>query len=247
MIHGVIALRDAYRDERVAARYIENRFREPLGALLHARQARVLRAIVHEARPREVLEVAPGPARLTVEVARVLDRPGTVIDASPAMLAEARRRLDAAGATWRSVAGDAFALPVHGPFDLVYSFRLIRHFERPERLRLYREMARVLRPGGLFVFDAVNADVSGPIRAAAAPGEYEHFDALLRLPELETELGEAGFGIASLTGVQHHYRTLSRAQILIAPRSRPLARAVMEVVDRLGGAPLEWIVTCRRA
>jgi ubiquinone/menaquinone biosynthesis C-methylase UbiE len=247
VIEGVTALRDAYRDENVAARYIENRFREPLGALLHARQARALRDIVRQARPRQVLEVAPGPARLTLEVARVLDRPGTVIDASPAMLAQARRRLDRAGAAWHCVAGDAFALPVDGPFDLVYSFRLIRHFERPDRQRLYGEIARVLRPGGLFVFDAVNAEVSEPIRAAAAPGEYEHFDALLRLPELNEELREMGFAIASLTGVQYNYTTLARAQVLIAPRSRPLARAVMEVVDRVGGAPLEWIVTCRRA
>lgn len=248
MIEGVIALREAYRDEDVAARYIENRFREPLGAMLHARQVRALRAIVRAARPREVLEVAPGPARLTLEVARVLDRPGTIVDASPAMLAHARRRLDRAGAAaWRCVAGDAFALPVDGPFDLVYSFRLIRHFERPDRLRLYREIARVLRPGGLFVFDAVNAEVSEPLRAAANPGEYEHFDALMRLPELNAELREMGFAIASLTGVQRNYTTLARAQVLIAPRSRPLARAVMEVVDRFGGAPLEWIVTCRRA
>jgi hypothetical protein len=114
-------------------------------------------------------------------------------------------------------------------------------------MRLYREIGRVLGPSGLFVFDAVNAEVSEPIRAAAAPGEYEHFDALVRLPELSAELRESGFVISSLTGVQHNYPTLARAQVLIAPRSRPIARAVMEVVDRLGGLPLEWIVTCRRA
>jgi SAM-dependent methyltransferase len=168
------------------------------------------------------------------------------MDASRAMLGQARRRLEAAGLSWRCVNGDAFALPFGSDFDLVYSFRLVRHFERRDRLRLYRQIARVLRPNGRFVFDAVNADVSAPLREAAAPGEYEHYDALLTPAELEDELAEAGLALRSLEGVQHRYGALSRAQVLIAPRSRPLARAAMEVIDRLGGAPLEWIVTCSR-
>jgi hypothetical protein len=36
-------------------------------------------------------------------------------------------------------------------------------------------------------------------------------------------------------------------QVYVAPRSRALARGAMELLDRLGGPPLEWIVTCRRA
>lgn len=246
MIEGIAALREAYRDDQVAARYIENRFREPLGAMLHARQAQALCRLVRDVRPRDVLEIAPGPARLTVDVGRVLRRPGTAVDASAAMLAQARQRLRTAGVAWRCVNGDAFSLPFGCEFDLAYSFRLVRHFERPERVRLYREIARVLRPRGLFVFDAVNADVSAPLRGAAAPGEYEHYDALLTQPELEAELRDSGLHVQSLEGVQRRYRALSRAQVLIAPRSRPLARAAMEIIDRLGGPPLEWIVTCRR-
>jgi len=247
VIEGISALREAYRDDGVAARYIENRFREPLGALLHARQADALRRIIRQVRPRDVLEVAPGPARLTVDVGRALGRPGTAVDASAAMLAQARRRLDASGLAWRCVNGDAFSLPFGSEFDLVYSFRLVRHFERGERVRLYREIGRVLRPGGLFIFDAVNAEVSAPLRGSAAAGEYEHYDALLTPAELDAELSDAGLRVRSLEGVQRRYRALSRAQILIAPRSRPLARAAMEIIDRLGGPPLEWIVTCVRA
>ena len=66
----------------------------------------------------------------------------------------------------RLVQADAFQLPFKTPFDLVYSFRLIRHFERPDRLRLYRQIAAVLRPGGRLVFDAVNE-----LRVGAVPRE----------------------------------------------------------------------------
>ncbi|HXG11715.1 MAG TPA: class I SAM-dependent methyltransferase, partial [Gemmataceae bacterium] len=41
-------------------------------------------------------------------------------------------------------------------FDLVYTFRFVRHFRRSDRERLYVQVRRVLKPGGYFVLDAVN-------------------------------------------------------------------------------------------
>jgi hypothetical protein len=112
---------------------------------------------------------------------------------------------------------------------------------------LYRQIGGILRPGGWLLFDAVNAEVSGPLRARAAPGEYRHYDALLSEDAVREELQEGGFNLVTLEGVQHHIRALNACQVYLAPRSRVLARALMEVLDRLGGKPLEWIVVCRRA
>jgi SAM-dependent methyltransferase len=246
MIQGVTEIRDAYRNENVAANYVDRRFREPLGALLHRRQADALKQVIRSQQPERVLEIAPGPARLTVEIAPLLGRRLCVMDASPQMLAEAERRLNEMGHPVETIAGDAFALPMQGPFDLVYSFRLIRHFERQDRLRLYRQIASRLRRDGLLVFDAVNEIASAPLRARAKPGQFMHYDALLSPDGLTAELGEAGFELVSLTGVQHRYPLLYRTQVLVAPRSRVLARAVMEVIDRCKGEPLEWVVVCRR-
>jgi SAM-dependent methyltransferase len=236
MLRGVSEIREAYRDEGVAATYIEQRFHQPLGALLHARQASALKRLVRLRGLTSLLEVAPGPARLTVELAAHPDTHGIVVDASFQMLAEARRRLvSIAGARWRCLQGDAFALPVQGIFDLAYTFRLIRHFEAADRARIYTQLARVVRPGGYLMFDAVNEVVSAPLRAQAKPGEYQHFDALLTPALLDAELEPHGFVVESLTGVQH------------APRAATLARAAMEAIDRVQvGEPLEWIVTCRR-
>lgn len=247
MIRGVMEMREAYRDDRVAAEYVDQRFKQPLGALLHKRQADLLRELVQTRRPEHVLEIAPGPARLTVEVAPLLRNRPVVIDASAQMLAQARRALDAIGETAEFIHGDAFNLPFASSFDLVYTFRLIRHFEAAERARLYGQVARVLRPGGLLVFDAVNEVVSSGIRAKAKPGEHTHYDALLRPEGLTKELADAGFEVESLIGVQHRYPLLCKVQVLVAPRSTALARGAMEVLDRSGGEPLEWIVVCRRA
>jgi ubiquinone/menaquinone biosynthesis C-methylase UbiE len=249
LIRGSVDLRDAYRDETVARSYIERRFREPLGALLHQRQVDVVKEAIRRIEPRQVLEIAPGPARLTAEIAPALTSGSlTLADASAQMLAEATRRLREAGSrSPRCVQADAFNLPFSTEFELIYTFRLIRHFEATDRGRLYRQIARLIRPGGLLIFDAVNEVVSAPIRAAADPGEYQHFDALLRPDMIRAELKSAGFEVLSLKGVQHRYSVLAGLQVLIAPRSRVIARTAMELIDRLaGGEPLEWIVTCRR-
>jgi ubiquinone/menaquinone biosynthesis C-methylase UbiE len=247
MFRGPQQIRDAYRNDAVAKGYLAQRFREPLGALLHAAQAAVLRRELARARPATALEIAPGPARLTFEAAAAFRGTAVALDASAQMLHEARSRLAAAGHTsFRFVHGDAFALPFRACFDFAYTFRFIRHFESDDRRRIYAELARVLRPGGRLLFDAVNERVSAALRAAA-PGEYKHFDALHRPDGLRNELQAAGFRVLSLEGVQHRYALLQRVQILVAPRSRALARLLMEVVDRCGGEPLEWIVTCVRA
>jgi SAM-dependent methyltransferase len=184
---------------------------------------------------------------LTVDVAPLLSRPPVLMDASRQMLDVATRRLAAADLHAAPVNGDAFCLPFAARFDLVYSFRLIRHFEELERQRLYRQIGAVVKPGGLLVFDVVNEVVSRPLREQAAPGDYSHYDALLTREAVRAELAAAGFSIVSLVGVQHRYPTMRRMQILVAPRSRMLARCAMEAVDRTGGQPLEWIVVCRRA
>ncbi len=248
-IQGVHEIREAYRDSSVASHYIDARFLEPLGAMLHARQVAELRRAIRRARPRRILEIGPGPARLTVEVAKMTGARGVLVDASAAMLEQARRRLArVTRRPWALVHGDAFALPFAAArFDFVYSFRLIRHFEAAERRRLHAEIARVLRPGGTLVFDAVNEVVSRPLRTGARPDEYAHFDALHRADALRAEVEAAGFEVVSLRGAQRRYGLLRALQILLAPRSRVLARLAMEAVDRIGdGDPLEWIVTCRR-
>jgi SAM-dependent methyltransferase len=249
MIKGRQDLKRAYQDERVARDYVAERFLTPLGALLHDRQVSVLRGILAGGgHVRRAVEIAPGPARLTVDIAPSLGRV-TVVDASDEMLREARRRLQSAGVTTPVdyVRGDAFDLPVGGPTDLVYTFRLIRHFGERDRRRLYAEVARILAPGGWFVFDAVNAIVSEPLRARSGEEAHQHFDALLRADEVRAELTSCGFSDITLHGAQHRFGALYWTQVTIAPRSDRLARAVMAVLDRSGGQPLEWVVACRRA
>ena len=245
MFEGIDQIRDAYREERVATNYIRERFTQPLGALLHDRQVAALKRILTSEAPARVLEVAPGPARLTADLSACLPGFGAVLDASAQMLGEARKRLGSM-TPWRAVQGDAFRLPFDQQFDLLYSFRLVRHFDQAERSALYEQFSRVLRPGGLLVFDAVNENVSRPLREQS-PAEYRHFDAMFELDVLKQELESHGFTPVRLEGVQHRFPLLQKIQVLVAPRNQRVARWLLELCDRLpGGRPLEWIVVCRK-
>lgn len=245
---GADRIRDAYRDAAIAHRYVRERFEHPLGRLLHRQQMKIVRSLVAAQQPGEVLEIAPGPARLTVDIASVLREGVTLIDTSMQMLAEARRALGNAGHRCHLIQGDAFQLPFARQFDFVYSFRFIRHFGDEDRQRLYAQIARALRSRGLFVFDAVNARAAKPVRECAPAGAYCHYDALMEREALVAELQAANLEPLALHGAQRRFRWLYQIQVLLGPRAPRVARLAIELVDRFGGGePLEWIVVCRRA
>jgi ubiquinone/menaquinone biosynthesis C-methylase UbiE len=165
------------------------------------------------------------------------------LEYSEAMI-DVGREVCAGTATW--LRADAFILPFGESFDLVYSFRLLRHFRRPDRDRLYAEIRRVLRPGGFFLMDAVNERLSRPLREAH-PAQYLIYDKLYRPYELRTELGTAGFDTVRLEPVQKCYRWQYASQVLLGPRANLLNRLVIRGLERLPRPDgLEWIVTCRR-
>ena len=171
-------LQKFYDDPEVVATYLQRKAL-PLGAVLHARQVAFLNQAIARLRPARLLEVAPGPARLSAELRPVPLAVG--LEFSPRMLAEARRRTRAQGVPqWRFVRGDGFALPFRAAtFDFAFSVRFVRRFEPAPRQRLYAELRRVLKPGAHLVLDAQNRLVAGPHRAGH-PHDYPVYDELWR-------------------------------------------------------------------
>jgi ubiquinone/menaquinone biosynthesis C-methylase UbiE len=120
------------------------------------------------------LDVACGPGTVVAAFARRVRR-AEGLDATEAMLAEARRLAAAAGldnVAWH--AGDAYALPfAEGAFDIVSCRYAFHHLEAPDAA--FAEMIRVCRPGGRIVLcDAVCSD--DPAKAAAFNAMERHRD-----------------------------------------------------------------------
>jgi demethylmenaquinone methyltransferase/2-methoxy-6-polyprenyl-1,4-benzoquinol methylase len=96
-----------------------------------------------------VLDVATGTAAVAIELVRQTGCSVVGLDQSPEMLAEARRRVSAAGLAGRIelVEGTADALPFEdASFDGLTFTYLLRYVDEPGRT--LRELARVVRPGG---------------------------------------------------------------------------------------------------
>ena len=113
------------------------------------------------------------------------------IDLSPAMLQEARRHRR----PWRPFAGicaDAARLPLkNGSVDLVFSNLMLQWSDDPEIV--FRECARVLRPGGLLNFTSFGPDTLMELRRAwAAADQYTHVNRFIDMHDLGDAMLRAG-------------------------------------------------------
>ena len=231
-----------YQDERVVGEYLRRRTAQPLNGLLHRSQVDFLNRVVHERRPRRVLEIAPGPGRLTAELDFCGE--GVAIDSSPAMLATARRRLRARNREWLFLRGDAFVLPfAEARFDFVYTLKFIRHFQLEDRLRLYTEVKRVLAPGGVFVLDAQNRAISLPHRQRKGLDQYRIYDVLYEREELVAELQQSGFRVARIDGMVNHFAFQQQLNRLRRLHLSGVARLLIDAVERVPTRnPSTWMV-----
>lgn len=170
-------------------------------------------------RPGEaVLEVGCGRGREALQAASLVGPQGRVvgIDLTPAMVAEARAAAARAGVSNVTfLEGSAERLPLaDGSVDVAFSNCVLNHV--PDKLAAYRELYRVLRPGGrLAVSDVVSrgrlpAEVTCDPRAWADcyGGAWPEEEYLALLPQAgfsrytvaeRREYEKNGFPLASLT------------------------------------------------
>ena len=108
---------------------------------------------VAQAAPARVLELAAGTGVVTRQLAVMLDTSADIVatDLNPAMIEEAARIGTARPVAWRQV--DAMQLPFESAsFDAVVCQFGVMFL--PDKPRAFAEARRVLRPGGLFAFNA---------------------------------------------------------------------------------------------
>jgi len=239
-------LKRYYQDRGVVGAYMERRTTQPLNGVLHRSQVRFLNDAVSARSLRAVLEIACGPGRLTTAMRGV--RFGVAVDASPAMLETAVQRMNGGTEHWSFLRTDAFVLPFRSAsFDAVYTLRFVRHFQLHDRQRLYHEVLRVLRPGGVFMVDALNRDVSLPYRMQRGLERYPIYDVLYRRDEIETELRGAGFAVVAVEGMIKHYTLQRRLNRLRRIKLDRLATALIESLEQLPGSnPSSWMLLCEK-
>jgi ubiquinone/menaquinone biosynthesis C-methylase UbiE len=153
--------------EGVTARWYARQRGTPSQIVVYRDQASQLTAGLPDGAA--VLEVAPGPGYLAIEVARLDRFQVTGLDISRTMVEIAHENATSAGVAVDFERGDATAMPfADGSFDLIVCQAAFKNFRRP--VSALDEMHRVLRPGGLAVIqdmrrEATSAEIDQEVRS----------------------------------------------------------------------------------
>ena len=132
----------SYYDE-IAGDYDESRFGNSYGRFLDAEERRILDRLLPPNTGERRLEIACGTGRLTNYATHGLDSSGE-------MLARAKERHKTV--TFVQAMADDTGFPDE-VFDAVYTFHLLMHLEPSVIQAIFREVCRVLKPGGRFILD----------------------------------------------------------------------------------------------
>ena len=156
---------ELYADPAMAESFDAMRFSGPIGRLLAESQEQVIAAFLEPLEGRPVLDVGTGTGRAAIALALRGARV-TGIDASPQMLAVARRRAAHAGAAVEFAAGDAHGLAFQErAFDSVVCLRVLMH--TPDWRASLAELCRVSSNRVVFDYPAL-------ISAAAVQSAARH-------------------------------------------------------------------------
>ena len=152
----------------------------------------------------DVLEVGPGPG-FTTDVLRQRVERLTAVEIDEDLAASLASRL--AGTNVEVICGDASALDLPDDrFSAATSFNMLHHVPTAElQDRLFAEVARVLRPGGLFV--AADAEPRTDLDDFHRGDTYNPIDPA----DLERRLGEAGFNDVTVGGFELGWISCGRA------------------------------------
>jgi SAM-dependent methyltransferase len=152
----------------------------------------------------DVLEIGPGPGR-TTDLLRERAARVTAVEVDETLAADLRRRLQ--GTNVEVITGDGTATDLEsGRFSTVTAFSVLHHIPTVRQQdQLFAELARVLRPGGIFVgTDSRDLEM---IRLGHVDDIFVPVDPTT-LPD---RLAAAGFGAVQIDLTDFHIRFVARA------------------------------------
>jgi hypothetical protein len=247
---GVASL---YQNGSVACNYLEERLKYSWQRLLHQKQVAAINRVIASYSPERVLELAPGPARLTVSLKGV--RQGVMVENSGAMTSIAATRLRESGLDqfWKIVRGNAFDLDKlieESSCDLCFTFRFIRHFRLADRERLYGLARQRLTPKGLLMLDVVERSnrvrLEAPNTGKPNQGLFV-YDETYSEPEFRREMKDNGFKVIFMNPVIRHFRFQAWLCHRFDDVCGKLTMSAVSLLEKIPSRrPLEWIAVCER-
>lgn len=243
-----------YQNSHEASSYIENRFTCSWQKLLHESQVKQVDAVLRQKMPNEILEIAPGPARLATDLKHV--RKGYMVEFSQEMIDVAHQRLQTSNRqdNWSIIHGNAFDLcdikSLPESFEFIFTFRFIRHFEREDRIRLYRTVRKKLCDNGLVMFDVVNRVIREKIDGREGPppeNALPVYDVTYTKNEFLQEMQENGFTVVSMVPVLRLFPVQYWFSIKLFDIFPVFHEKMIHCLEYFPYSnPLEWIALCQK-
>ena len=164
------------------------------------------------------------------------------LDLSPDMLAEARRKADAAGVVVEWVQGDMTSFDLGRTFDLVFitANSLLHLHETDDLVSCFRSVRRHLAPGARFIFDVFNPSVR---LLAEADGHRRTRESLSFTDpdggQVRVDVAETYDALAQVTRGTWHLSTDSDPDFVVAPLEiRSIFPQELPLLISLGGLRL---------
>ncbi|MBO3101185.1 class I SAM-dependent DNA methyltransferase [Cellulomonas fengjieae] len=188
-----------------------------------------------------VLELGCGTGNKLIPIASD-GHPCVGLELSPAMLAEAQRKVDERGVELELVQGDMREFDLGRTFDLVIvaANSLLHLHEAQDLIACFRSVRRHLAPGGRLVFDVFNPSVQ----------MFAHADGVRRRREglsfvdpdrgvVHVDVAETYDAAAQVTRGRWHFSTESEADVAVAPLEiRSIFPQELPLLLALGGLRL---------
>jgi ubiquinone/menaquinone biosynthesis C-methylase UbiE len=249
-VDGRDEIKKFYASPFLVKTYEELRFHHPIWNLTHQREVSIANRFLIRNKPKKILDLALGTGR----VLRALKGYsfGVGVDINKEMLRNSQASF--MGRSHRNVRrnlvmADAFHLPFLGSsFDAIIAFRFVRHFRQRDRKDLFSEVKRVLNPGGVFIFEALNASMGDFAVQKAGLNQFRIYDELWSEETLHKEVEEAGFQLHTLFPIMNQFRFLWLLyQGFQKLRLSFFSPIILRFFDQFSSNhPYEWGVVCKK-
>ncbi|MCD7761934.1 MAG: methyltransferase domain-containing protein [Lachnospiraceae bacterium] len=201
LVKGHDQIREYYSQFEIAENYNYDRFTQYPQNCIDFLERKSIDAILEDKyhlRKIRILDIAPGDGRIVQEDIKY----GHCLaaDSSEEMLRVLRRRFPDEE-NLETLKLDYLEEPLEGEFDVVTTFRYIRHFEYAARRELYKKIRHNLKEDGILIFDVPNIKLETNLRRVTGWTNYNIYDMFWTVESMSRELEQNGFRVAYVIAV----------------------------------------------
>ncbi|WFR56318.1 glycosyltransferase [Anaerocolumna sp. AGMB13025] len=193
LVKGHSAIKEYYQNKDVANNYNDDRFLQYptnyFDAFERASIGLLIKAKFHD-NHLKILDIASGDGRIVQEIIKYGEC--TSIDSSMAMLDIVKERYGKIGELKTEIC-DYFTDDIANQYDVITTFRYIRHFDYKQRKILYKRLWNNLNKNGILIFDAPNIKYAMKNREQGNWDDFNIYDVFWTEKSIIQELNENNF------------------------------------------------------